>query len=76
MHEGENVHLPWDEDEVDGPDVNDRETLLMLAKMTYNAYVQPTDPDWYELGEKWPNVRVITLICLFALCVPYFFLFL
>ena len=55
---GQSAIIPWDPDEVDGPDVNSRETLLMLAKMTYNAYVEPTDKDWYELGEEWPEVCV------------------
>ncbi|RIA95740.1 Alpha/Beta hydrolase protein [Glomus cerebriforme] len=26
-------------------------TLINLAKLTYNAYVKPTDEDWYDLGE-------------------------
>lgn len=56
IHKGESEHLAWDEEEVDGPNVSDRETLLVLAKMTYNAYVQPIDPDWYDLGEGWPDV--------------------
>jgi len=29
--------------------------LLMLAEMTYNAYVEPADPDWYDLEDKWPT---------------------
>ena len=58
----ESTDLPWDEDEVEGPDVSDRETLLLLAKMTYDAYVEPTDKDWYDLGDKWSIVsRVYTL---------------
>lgn len=66
IHKGESEHLAWDEDEVDGPDVNDRESLLVLAKMTYNAYVQPTDPDWYDLGDKWPYVCGILIPDLFS----------
>ncbi|KAH8117883.1 alpha/beta-hydrolase [Phellopilus nigrolimitatus] len=53
MLRGESALLPWDEDEVDAPDIEHRETLLLLAKMTYNAYVEPTDADWYDLGEDW-----------------------
>ncbi|OCH86209.1 alpha/beta-hydrolase [Obba rivulosa] len=44
---------PWDEVEIDGPDVQDRETLLTLAKMTNNAYAEPADKDWYDLGPGW-----------------------
>lgn len=68
MYREESELLPWDGDEVDGPDVNDRETLLFLAKMTYNAYIEPQDEDWYDLGERWTDVRFFTLryvVCLF-----------
>ncbi|KDQ57262.1 hypothetical protein JAAARDRAFT_130986 [Jaapia argillacea MUCL 33604] len=43
----------WDEDEILGPDVDNRQTLLVLAKMTNNAYVPPNDTLWYDLGEEW-----------------------
>jgi len=45
----------WDEEDIPGPDVTSRESLLELAKMTNNAYVLPDDPAWYELPEKWNN---------------------
>ncbi|KAL1738713.1 alpha/beta-hydrolase [Schizophyllum fasciatum] len=44
------LDIPWDQDDVEGPDVENRETLLQLAKMTNNAYVPPDDPQWYDLG--------------------------
>ena len=47
--------VPWDEVEVEGPDVHDRETLLTLAKMTNNAYTEPENSDWYDLGPDWMN---------------------
>ncbi|KIM40554.1 hypothetical protein M413DRAFT_445993 [Hebeloma cylindrosporum] len=50
---GENEWLDWDEEEIIGPDVESRETLLELAKMTNNAYVDPNDPAWYDLGDGW-----------------------
>jgi lipase ATG15 len=50
---GENEWLDWDEEETVGPDVENRETLLELAKMTNNAYVAPDDPAWYDLGDGW-----------------------
>lgn len=37
MRYGESSVLEWNEEEVNGPDVDSRETLLRLAKMTYNA---------------------------------------
>ncbi|KII89449.1 hypothetical protein PLICRDRAFT_608546 [Plicaturopsis crispa FD-325 SS-3] len=46
--------LRWDEVEVDGPNVDDRQTLLTLAKMTSNAYYSdPQEKDWYTLGDDW-----------------------
>lgn len=47
--------VPWDEIEVEGPDIRDRETLLTLAKMTNNAYTEPENSDWYDLGPGWVN---------------------
>jgi len=51
--------LDWNEDIVVGPDVESRDTLLLLAKMTNNAYLTPEEDGWYELGDKWPVVRVL-----------------
>ncbi|KAF9778936.1 alpha/beta-hydrolase [Thelephora terrestris] len=45
--------LDWDEGETAGPDIESRESLLVLAKMTSNAYLQPDDKGWYTLGENW-----------------------
>ncbi|CCL99294.1 uncharacterized protein FIBRA_01310 [Fibroporia radiculosa] len=49
----ESVSLDWDEDEIVGPDVERRETLLELAKMTNNAYLEPSESGWYDLDGKW-----------------------
>ena len=48
--------LDWRDDEVQGPDVNSRETVLTLAKMTYDAYLEPSDKEWHELGPDWNYV--------------------
>lgn len=48
--------LDWEEEEVEGPDVESRETLLVLAKMTNNAYLKPGEPGWYDLGGNWTVV--------------------
>ncbi|KAJ7145139.1 alpha/beta-hydrolase [Mycena crocata] len=45
--------FPWEEDEIPAPDVEHRSTVLELAKMSNNAYVDPEDPAWYELGADW-----------------------
>ncbi|KAJ9109710.1 hypothetical protein QFC19_001940 [Naganishia cerealis] len=39
----------WEEMEVEAPDVTDRETLLSLAMMSSNAYIEPDTPEWYPL---------------------------
>ena len=57
MRHAQSTDLPWYEDEIIGPDVEHRESLLELAKMTNNAYVTPDDKAWYELSEDWNNVR-------------------
>lgn len=55
----------WDEDEVPGPDVSKRETLLLLAKMTNNAYLRhPNNTQWYDLGSDWSVVRVVHSACI------------
>lgn len=57
---GENdARLGWEEDEVEAPDVESRETLLVLAKMTSNAYYDgPDENGWYDLGGNWTAVRI------------------
>lgn len=41
----------WTLDDVPSPDITDKETVLNLAKMTANAYVEnETDADWEEVG--------------------------
>jgi lipase ATG15 len=46
----------WEGVEVIGPDVESRETLLELAKMTHNAYLEVNDTRWYNLGGNWTSV--------------------
>jgi len=47
--------LTWGEEEVLGPDVTSRDTILRLAKMTNNAYAYPEEGErkWYDLGGNW-----------------------
>ncbi|KAJ3874996.1 alpha/beta-hydrolase [Lentinula edodes] len=53
MKFGQSQSLNWEQEIVPGPNVESRETLLELAKMSNNAYVEVGDPGWYELGEEW-----------------------
>ncbi|KAI0264366.1 Alpha/Beta hydrolase protein [Gloeopeniophorella convolvens] len=50
---GQSAMLDWEEEEVPGPDVTRRETLLLLAKMTNDAYYSPGTSGWYNLTEQW-----------------------
>ncbi|KAK0205054.1 alpha/beta-hydrolase [Desarmillaria ectypa] len=53
MKFGQSESLKWEEDQVPAPDVEDRVTLLALAKMANNAYVVPDEGSWYDLGANW-----------------------
>ncbi|KAG1738357.1 alpha/beta-hydrolase [Suillus paluster] len=55
MRHAQSANLPWYEAEILGPNVESRETLLELAKMTNNAYVTPDDSQWYELSDNWAD---------------------
>ena len=52
-----NEWVDWEEDEILGPNVESRETLLELAKMTNNAYLEPDETGWYSLNGTWNVVR-------------------
>jgi len=48
--------VEWDETEVVMPDVEHRETLLELAKITGDAYALPGSKDWYDIDARWNSV--------------------
>ncbi len=54
---GQSAALDWEDHEIPGPDISKRETLLLLAKMTSNAYVEPDTDAWYNLTDEWDIVR-------------------
>jgi putative lipase involved disintegration of autophagic bodies len=56
MRHAQNDASIWQESDILGPNVTERETLLTLAKMTNNAYNKPTDEEWYDLGSDWNSV--------------------
>ena len=51
---GEPASLPfsaWDVDEIVGPNVTDKETVLSFARMASNAYIlEPNTGDWEPVG--------------------------
>jgi putative lipase involved disintegration of autophagic bodies len=68
---GQSAMLGWEADEVAGPDVTRRETLLLLAKMTSNSYFAPGTNGWYNLTDEWDVVRCLqpASACRDTLCV-------
>ncbi|KAG8883573.1 putative lipase atg15 [Tulasnella sp. 332] len=54
MRHSQNLLLDWETIDVLGPDIEDRITLLELAKVTGNAYaLNISQPNWYPLDPKW-----------------------
>ena len=49
MLRGQNDGTLWHSEDVLGPDVTDRETLLSLAKMSNNAYTAGPEDGWYDV---------------------------
>jgi lipase ATG15 len=51
---GEAVSLPasaWSMDDIDAPNITDKETILSLARMASNAYIlKPRTGDWVDVG--------------------------
>lgn len=51
--------LSWGEEDIVGPDITCRESLLHLAKMSNNAYALPDGANgrkWYDPGDMWNAV--------------------
>jgi putative lipase involved disintegration of autophagic bodies len=41
------------------PDVTDRDTVVALAEMAHNAYLNEASKEWHDLGEKWNLVSSV-----------------
>ena len=50
------AQLP-EEDLLIVPDVTDRDTIVSLAEMAYDAYIEPDKPEWHDVGDSWNTVR-------------------
>ncbi|KAK9474040.1 Alpha/Beta hydrolase protein [Dipodascopsis tothii] len=47
-----NIDFDWTHEDMYVPNVTDKETVVSLAKMTADAYVElPTRNDWFDVGE-------------------------
>ena len=58
----ESEKVEWESVETFGPDIEDRQTLAQLARMTGNAYALPGENNWYEIEPKWNNVCIFTAL--------------
>lgn len=45
----DDIEGDWDDVEIPGPDITDRQTLLALAKMASNAYILPGTDEWWPV---------------------------
>lgn len=52
--------VEWYDAELVMPDVEHRETLLELAKITGDAYALPGSKGWYDLDARWNSVRPLS----------------
>ena len=50
--------VEWDAVETLGPDIEDRHTLVQLARMAGDAYSLPGSSNWYDVDDVWNTVRV------------------
>lgn len=64
MRDGQSDAQLWEEEEILGPNVTSRTTLQTLAKMTNNAYYEPGEKGWYDLGSDWNAVRALSSLSL------------
>src|SRR5688572_10723980 len=56
LKDGQCTALEWDQVEILGPDVDDKHTLIQLARMAGDAYAVPGRSNWYELDSVWNQV--------------------
>ncbi|KAF8891294.1 Lipase [Infundibulicybe gibba] len=49
----ESEDIDWDAHVIQGPDIEDRHTLIQLARMAGDAYALPGKKNWYEVDQAW-----------------------
>jgi putative lipase involved disintegration of autophagic bodies len=53
--------VEWSEDEVPGPVLEDRHSLLQFAKMAFDTYYPDNTTEWYDVGEDgWSTVSSVS----------------
>ncbi|KAF7796691.1 hypothetical protein EIP86_007874 [Pleurotus ostreatoroseus] len=53
LRHGESEPVQWERVEVMGPDIEDKQTVGQLARMSGNAYAIPGQKNWYDLDGMW-----------------------
>lgn len=61
LRHAQDEKVDWDLVEVNGPDVQDRHTLVQLARMSGDAYALPGQKNWYDIDPAWNEVRDLHL---------------
>lgn len=61
LRNGQSEKVEWETAEILGPDIEDKHTLVQLARMTGNAYALPGKKNWYDIDPMWNNVNVSVL---------------
>lgn len=57
LRHAQDEEVEWDLVDVSGPDVQDRHTLVQLARMSGDAYALPGQKNWYDIDPAWNEVR-------------------
>ncbi|EGN95505.1 Lipase, required for intravacuolar lysis of autophagic bodies [Serpula lacrymans var. lacrymans S7.3] len=53
LHHAQSEPVEWVEQVVHGPDIEDRHTLVQLARMAGDAYQLPGRKNWYDIDPSW-----------------------
>ena len=56
LHHAQSELVDWDAVDTLGPDVEDRHTLVQLARMAGDAYALPGSWNWYDVDDAWNTV--------------------
>ena len=63
LRHSESEALEWTTSVVLGPDIEDRLTLVQLARMAGDAYAAPGQKNWYDVDPAWNKVRLVHAYC-------------
>ena len=53
--------VEWVPTEIQGPDIEDRHTIIQLARMAGDAYALPGRSNWYDVDPAWNKVSKLSI---------------